>query len=71
LIGEKVVEKEPLAMEDSKSESSLYRTRWLMAHNILHAIVHEGEWVKPAFAQQWEKYLAELAASDEIASKPA
>jgi len=42
-----------------------------MAHNILHAIVHEGESVKPAFAQQWEKYLAELAASDEIASKPA
>jgi Zn-dependent peptidase ImmA (M78 family) len=50
------------------SNASLYRTRWLAAHNRLHAIVHEGEVVKPIFSQQWNEYLAELAASDEIAS---
>jgi hypothetical protein len=43
-----------------------------MAHNRLHAIVHEADLAKPDnLTRQWNEYLAELAASDEIASKPA
>jgi Zn-dependent peptidase ImmA (M78 family) len=57
---------------NDESESSLYRTRWLMAHNRLHVIVHQTEMAKPEnLTRQWDEYLAELAASDEIASKPA
>jgi hypothetical protein len=57
---------------NAELESSLYRTRWLMAHNRLHAIVHEADLAKPEnLARQWNEYLAELAASDEVASKPA
>lgn len=51
---------------------SLYRMRWLMAHNRLHEIVHKGELVeseKPS--KQWNEYLADLNAADEVASKPA
>jgi hypothetical protein len=56
----------------TETASSLYRTRWLMAHNRLHAIVHEADLAKPDnLTRQWNEYLAELAASDEIASKPA
>jgi hypothetical protein len=50
------------------STESLYRTRWLMAHNRLHDAAHKDIPVTQAF---FEEYLAELRASEEIASRPA
>ena len=51
---------------------SLYRTRWLMAHNRLHAIVHQDELAKlDQIKRQWRKYLAELKTAEDVASRPA
>ncbi len=51
---------------------SLYRTRWLMAHNRLHDIVHNSASVEPEkLSGQWNEYLAELNTAGEVASKPA
>ncbi|MEJ0071348.1 MAG: hypothetical protein WDO24_24320 [Pseudomonadota bacterium] len=48
---------------------SLYRTRWLMAHNRLHEIVHAAE---PADkAKLWADYLADLEKAEEVAAQPA
>ena len=46
---------------------SLYRTRWLMAHNCLHEVVHKGSNPQAAF----EGYLRELGTAEEVASRPA
>ena len=46
-------------------EESLYRTRWLMAHNRLHALAH-GEEVGSA-QDAWNEYLTELETSEEVA----
>lgn len=54
------------------SAESLYRTRWLMAHNRLHSLVHRSE---PADVTELEfhrrEYLDELNCAEEIASRPA
>ena len=63
LIGE-------IAMPDELKMSSLYRTRWLMAHNRLHEIVYEDE-PKISLARHWDEYLAELRTAECVASKPA
>jgi len=35
-------EEETLPVASMASKESIYRTRWLMAHNRLHAAVHEN-----------------------------
>lgn len=57
-------------MPDELKMSSLYRTRWLMAHNRLHEIVYEDE-PKISLARHWDEYLAELRTAECVASKPA
>jgi len=52
------------------TSESLYRTRWLMAHNQLHKLVH-SEPKHPQFDKTWNEYLAELQTAEEVASKPA
>ena len=46
----------------------LYRTKWLIAHNCLHEIVHSPE---ASRQDVWAKYLKELGSSEEIAKQPA
>jgi hypothetical protein len=43
------------------NRESLYRTRWLMAHNRLHAIAHKS----------WKDYLKELKTSEAVSRTPA
>jgi len=50
------------------SRESLYRTKWLMAHNHLHTLVHDSS-AKPS--EVWADYLKELESSEEIAKQPA
>lgn len=47
---------------------SLYRTRWLIAHNRLHDAAHKGILVDQVL---FDEYLAELRTAEDIASKPA
>lgn len=47
---------------------SLYRTRWLMAHNRLHEAAH-GQSVP--LTDLWKGYLEELSTSLDVAKKPA
>ena len=55
-----------------EQKSSLYRTRWLMAHNRLHEIVHEDvPKTKTSPARHWDEYLAELRTAERVAAKPA
>lgn len=52
--------------------ASLYRTRWLMAHNRLHDLFYKGGLIKSEeYRDQWEAYLAELKTAEDIASRPA
>ena len=54
------------------SEVSRYRTRWLMAHNHLHKILHSaGPLTEEEKARQFEDYLRELQSADDVASRPA
>jgi len=54
-----------------KRESE-YRTRWLMAHNRLHAILHSNEPLNADDrAQQFEDYLAELRTAEDVCKRPA
>jgi hypothetical protein len=46
--------------------ASLYRTRWLMAHNALHGLTHEGGNPQAVF----DDYLRELQTAEEVASRP-
>ena len=46
---------------------ALYRTQWLMAHNALHGLVHQGGEPQASF----DGYLRELATAEAIASQPA
>jgi hypothetical protein len=51
---------------------SLYRTRWLMAHNRLHDFVHSKVMAEPDDQlRHWEAYLAELRTAEVIAAQPA
>ena len=57
---------------DKPSTESLYRTRWLMAHNRFHSLVHRQEPANLSELKfQWQEYLDELNAAKEIASRPA
>jgi hypothetical protein len=54
------------------SFESLYRTRWLAAHNRLHSLVHRDQPADSAELKlQLDAYLKELNSSEEIASRPA
>lgn len=53
-------------------QEALYRTRWLMAHNRLHEIVHKGDSeTETPRARHWDEYLAELRTAKDIAAQPA
>lgn len=53
-------------------QTSLYRTKFLMAHNALHDLCHAAETVSvECLKVAWEAYLAELGAAEEVASRPA
>jgi hypothetical protein len=41
--------------------ASLYRTKWIMAHNWLHAVVHDPSLSLPLI---WDKYLKELESAE-------
>lgn len=56
------------AVESETSKVSLYRTRWLMAHNRLHAIAHDS---KVSVKDTWDDYLKELSTSEAVAKTPA
>ena len=47
---------------------SLYRTKWLMAHNALHELVHNPN---ASEKEVWGKYLKELESSEQVATQPA
>jgi hypothetical protein len=61
-------EKQPKNTSPIASRESLYRTRWLAAHNSLHSLVH-GE--KPNLNEIWSGYLEQLRSSEEVAATPA
>ena len=61
-------EEETLPVASMASKESIYRTRWLMAHNRLHAAVHENSVSLPDL---WNDYLKELESSEEVAATPA
>jgi len=48
-------------------DASLYRTKWLMAHNKLHELIHKGG--DPQ--QLWEEYLKELRDAEFVTAQPA
>ena len=54
--------------EASSSKESLYRTKWLMAHNRLHDLAHNGSLVPTTV---WEEYLNELKSAEAVAKTPA
>jgi hypothetical protein len=67
--------KEPQQQFDASasiSKESLYRTRWLMAHNHLHSIAHDTQLVKlEGVKKRWDDYLSELKTAEEVASHEA
>ena len=48
----------------SVDPASLYRTKWLMAHNRLHAVAHEPS---AQLSENWNAYLSELRSAEEVA----
>jgi hypothetical protein len=50
------------------SKESLYRTRWLMAHNRLHAVAHRRE---VSVEDTWSGYLKDLETAEAVAKTPA
>jgi hypothetical protein len=54
--------------EVTVDDASLYRTKWLMAHNALHNAVYDP---KATLPNVWAAYLSELATAKEKASVPA
>jgi len=59
--------------DTSTDNSSGYRTRWLIAHNVLHDLIH-AETPTPNredLDQRWSRYLAELETADNVAATPA
>lgn len=53
--------------DNGEGSASLYRTRWLLAHNRFHAVVHDDK----SASEQWNNYLEELKTSAEVAADPA
>lgn len=51
------------ATRSKNGRESLYRTKWLIAHNALDAIARKS----PA----WRDYLKKLRSAEEVAKKPA
>ena len=47
---------------------SLYRTKWLMAHNRLNSVVHEPS---ASLADIWSAYLDELQSAEKVAQQTA
>ena len=46
----------------------LYRTKWLMAHNIMHELRYKkGQTIGKA----WDRYLKELKTAEKVACTPA
>ena len=59
-------------LDQSPDSASLYRTRWLMAHNCLHDLFYKGGLLKSEEHRgKWEAYLAEPRTAEEVASRPA
>jgi hypothetical protein len=50
-------------------KESLYRTRWLMAHNRLHALVNDDDPNSPR--ETWNEYLRELETAEDTSSTSA
>lgn len=50
------------------SKESLYRTKWLMAHNRLHRIAHDPS---ATVADEWKGYLNDLGTAESVASRAA
>lgn len=48
------------------SMESVYRTKWLIAHNCLHKIAHDHP---DLLKGEWDGYLSELESAEAIASK--
>jgi hypothetical protein len=70
LSGSEVLSKaETILHTVTSCREPLYRTRWLMAHNRLHAIVHES--FSSELMDSWNEYLKELENAEAIAKKPA
>jgi len=63
------IETQTLPVESAASvdPASLYRTKFLMAHNRLHALAHEPS-ASPT--ETWNAYLEELQSAEEIARRP-
>lgn len=55
--------------EAKEMSASEYRTRWLMAHNRLHELVHAGG--QGDAKKVWVDYLGDLETVPEVISKPA
>jgi hypothetical protein len=60
---------EAVTEQQEASKESLYRTKWLMAHNRLHEIVH-SKTAKP-LADLWKEYLDELQSAETVAATSA
>lgn len=57
----------PLKITDRQpDQASLYRTKWLMAHNHLHDLAHKGGDPQAIF----NDYLRELATAEDVARQP-
>jgi hypothetical protein len=65
---EKIESPELASAESAPSTESLYRTRWLMAHNRLHTIAHNSS---ASASDTWNLYLKDLSQAEEIAKTPA
>jgi hypothetical protein len=61
-------EEERPTTQAEETKESLYRTKWLMAHNHLHTVVHEPS-CSPA--KEWDDYLRELETAGTVAKNPA
>jgi len=61
-------------LESANKQANLYRTKWLIAHNTLHALVHEENQEiqnKDGAKKYFTEYLCELENAPKIALLPA
>lgn len=58
----------PVESAGTIDPASLYRTKWLMAHNRLHAVAHEPS-ASPK--DNWNAYLSELQSAEDVARRQA
>jgi hypothetical protein len=70
-----VIAKLSRTIEQQKDQNpdlmSLYRTRWLMAHNRLHDLFYKGGLLKSEEHRgEWEAYITELRTAEEVTSRP-